>query len=139
CNSRVVADPHLPSTFNLAPAFADECFTCALGFDAVVFFEATFEASPPFTIAKKSDHNIPFELRLTNVGQSLPLRALCCTTFIIEMPSSFIIFRVSFAAFSTAFRKSPPELTHISIAIDSVLPPPRPSPACQHMTEWGYD
>src|SRR5690625_1735318 len=87
CNSLVVAEPHLPSTFNLAPAFADEFFTCVLGFEAVVFFGATFAASPPFTIAKKSDHKIPFEPRLKNVGQSLPLQALCCTTFIIEMPS----------------------------------------------------
>src|SRR5690625_1873791 len=139
CNSRVVADPHLPSTFNLAPAFADECFTCALGFDVVVFFGTTFAALPPFTIAKKSDHKIPFDPRLKNVGQSLPLQRLCCTTFIIDMPSSFIILRTSSAALSTAFRKSPSELTHISIAIDSVLPPPRPSPACQHRTECGYD
>src|SRR5690625_4299535 len=136
CNSRVVADPHLPSTFNLATAFG---FTCALGLDAVVFFEGAFAALPPFTIAKKSDHKIPFDPRLKNVGQSLPLQALCWTTFIIEMPSSFIIFRVSFAAFSTALRKSPSELSHISIAIDSVLPPPRPSPACQQLTECGYD
>src|SRR5690625_1835189 len=139
CNSRVVADPHLPSTFNLATAFADECFTCALGFEAVVFFGVTFEASPPFTIAKKSAHFMPFEPLRKFRGQFLPLQRLCWTTFIIEMPSSFIIFRVSFAAFSTAFRKSPSELTHISIAIDSILPPPRPSPACQHLTECGYD
>src|SRR5690625_2395487 len=136
CNSRVVADPHLPSTFNLATAFG---FTCALDFEAVVFFGVTFAASPPFTIAKKSDHKIPFDPRLKNVGQSLPLQRLCCTTFIIDMPSSFIILRTSSAALSTAFRKSPSELTHISIAIDSVLPPPRPSPACQHRTECGYD
>src|SRR5690625_1175852 len=135
CNSRVVADPHLPSTVRFAPDFALDVFTCDLGLDAF-FFVGAF---PLFTALIKSAHFMPFEPLRKFRGQFLPLQRLCWTTFIIEMPSSFIIFRVSFAAFSTAFRKSPSELTHISIAIDSILPPPRPSPACQHLTECGYD
>src|SRR5690625_5669906 len=56
-----------------------------------------------------------------------------------EMLSSCIIFLVSFAAFSTSVSKSPSLFTQISIPIDSKLPAPRPSPACQQRTLCGKD
>src|SRR5690625_3657304 len=75
-------------------------------------------------------HVMPFEPALRYLGQSLPLALLCWITLLAVILCLSINCLVSLAALSTAFLKSPSELTQISIPIDCSLY--LRLPACQH-------